>query len=86
MSRFPSLPHYPQADGSIKLAAGWLIDQCGLKGFALDRAGVFAQQALVLVNLGAAHREDIEHLSMHVQKVVQERFGVILEPEPRFYP
>jgi UDP-N-acetylmuramate dehydrogenase len=83
--RFGNLVAYADT-GGYKLAAGWLIDQCGLKGFALDRAGVFAQQALVLVNLGAAHREDIEHLSMHVQRAVQKRFGVILEPEPRFYP
>lgn len=83
--RFTNLVAYPDGDG-YKLAAGWLIDQCGLKGFAFERAGVFAQQALVLVNLGAAHREDIERLSSHVQSVVQKRFGVSLEPEPRFYP
>jgi len=83
--RFESLVAYPDT-GGYKLAAGWLIDQCGLKGFSLEHVGVYPRQALVLVNLGAARREDIERLARHVQQMVQERFGVRLEPEPRFYP
>ena len=73
---------YPQADGSVKLAAGWLIDQCGWKGRALGRAGVHAAQALVLVNLGGASAADIMALAHAIQADVLARFGVALEPEP----
>ncbi|MFV8221407.1 UDP-N-acetylenolpyruvoylglucosamine reductase, partial [Enterobacter cloacae complex sp.6700776] len=47
---YPNCPQYAQADGNVKLAAGWLIDQCGLKGYELDGAAVHTQQALVLIN------------------------------------
>jgi UDP-N-acetylmuramate dehydrogenase len=83
--RFEGLVAHPEGTG-YKLAAGWLIEQCGLKGFALERVGVYARQALVLVNRGAARREDIERLAGQIQQRVWERFGVWLEPEPRFYP
>lgn len=83
--RFDNIVAYPDAKG-YKLAAGWLIDQCGLKGYSEARAGVYPQQALVLINLGGAGREDIEQLATQVQRQVLARFGVQLEPEPRFYP
>ncbi len=79
---FPALPVYPQPDGSAKLAAGWLIEQCGWKGRALGRAGVYEQQALVLVNRGGASGAEILALARAVQESVRERFGVQLEPEP----
>ena len=78
----PGLVAYPQADGHVKLAAGWLIDQCGWKGRALGRAGVHAAQALVLVNLGGATAADIMALARAIQDDVRARFGVTLEPEP----
>jgi len=83
--RFEHLVAYPDPQG-YKLAAGWLIDQCGLKGYAQAQAGVYDRQALVLVNRGNARRQDIERLSGYVQQQVYARFGVRLEPEPRFYP
>ncbi|OAM26131.1 MULTISPECIES: UDP-N-acetylmuramate dehydrogenase [Eikenella] len=80
--QYPALPVYPQPNGQAKLAAGWLIDQCGLKGHREGNAGVHQKQALVLVNLGGASAEDVRRLSEHVRGCVFQRFGVWLEPEP----
>ncbi len=80
--RFPGLVSYAQADGRYKLAAGWLIDQCGWKGRALGAAGVHDRQALVLVNRGGATAADIMGLAHAVQDAVAQRYGVRLEPEP----
>lgn len=80
--RFPGLVSYAQADGRFKLAAGWLIDQCGWKGRALGAAGVHDRQALVLVNRGGATAADIMGLARAVQDAVADRYGVRLEPEP----
>ena len=81
---YPAMPHYPQADGSVKLAAGWLIEQTGLKGYRQGQAGVHDKQALVLVNLGGARAEEILALASHVQQCVAQKFRVALEPEVRF--
>ena len=83
-ARYPAIPRYPQADGQVKLAAGWLIEQSGLKGFVLGRAAVHAQQALVLVNLGGASAQEIMELARLVQQRVRSQFAVQLEPEVRF--
>jgi UDP-N-acetylmuramate dehydrogenase len=80
----PTLVSYRQDDGSYKLAAGWLIDQCGWKGKSLGAAGVYPKQALVLVNLGGASGADVAGLAHAIQSDVQARFGVLLEPEPVF--
>jgi len=82
--RYPQAPHYPQSDGRIKLAAGWLIDQCNLKGYCHGGAAVHEKQALVLVNQGHATGSDIVALASHVRQCVAERFDVWLEPEVRF--
>ncbi|MGO4476550.1 UDP-N-acetylmuramate dehydrogenase [Massilia sp. 2TAF26] len=82
LEQWPNLVHHLQADGSEKLAAGWLIDQCGWKGRSLGRAGVYPKQALVLVNNGGASGEEVLALARAIQADVQERFGVLLEPEP----
>lgn len=84
LARFTNLVSYPQADGSFKLAAGWLIDQCGWKGKTLGAAGVYDKQALVLVNRGGATGGDVLALARVIQADVQAKFGVMLEPEPVF--
>ncbi len=83
---YPDLVAFPEQEGRWKLAAGWLIDRAGLKGAREGEVGTYEKQALVLVNLGNAHRVDVEAFAAHVSREVKERFGVELEPEPRFYP
>ncbi len=82
LARFPALVHHVQADGSEKLAAGWLIDQCGWKGRSMGAAGVYPKQALVLVNNGGASGAEVLALAKAIQADVLEKFGVELEPEP----
>ncbi|QNA99382.1 UDP-N-acetylmuramate dehydrogenase [Massilia sp. Se16.2.3] len=84
LERFPQLVHHAQPDGSEKLAAGWLIDQCGWKGKNLGAAGVYPRQALVLVNNGGATGAEVQALARAIQDDVLARFGVALEPEPVF--
>ncbi|AUI67004.1 MULTISPECIES: UDP-N-acetylmuramate dehydrogenase [Glaesserella] len=81
---YPTIPHYPQADGSVKLPAGWLIDQAQLKGFQLGGAAVHTQQALVLINKVNAVGADVVALAKEVRRQVREKFGVELHPEVRF--
>ncbi|MFK3799507.1 UDP-N-acetylmuramate dehydrogenase [Pseudomonas sp. NPDC088444] len=81
----PGLVAYPQADGQVKLAAGWLIEQAGWKGFREGDAGVHQLQALVLVNYGAASGRDLLNLAQRIQADIHERFGVSLEMEPNLY-
>ncbi|MDR2208306.1 MAG: UDP-N-acetylmuramate dehydrogenase [Azoarcus sp.] len=82
LAAYPALPHYPQPDGLEKLAAGWLIEQCGWKGRRLGPAGCHAQHALILVNHGGATGADILRLAASIRDDVFGRFGVELEPEP----
>ncbi|WP_026959631.1 UDP-N-acetylmuramate dehydrogenase [Aliagarivorans taiwanensis] len=84
LAAHPELPHYPAAQQRYKLAAGWLIDSLGLKGFQLGGAAVHKDQALVLVNTGSAVAADILALCQHVRQQVWIRYGVELEPEVRF--
>ena len=83
IERHPSLVSYDIGGGRYKLAAGWLIDACGLKGTVHGRAAVYPKQALVLVNLGGATGAEILELAREVQDAVRARFSIDLEPEPR---
>ncbi|HCJ28686.1 MAG TPA: UDP-N-acetylenolpyruvoylglucosamine reductase, partial [Pseudomonas sp.] len=80
--RFPDLVTFPQGGGQAKLAAGWLIERAGWKGYREGDAGVHRLQALVLVNYGQATGRQILQLARHIQADIAERFGVQLEIEP----
>jgi len=84
LARFPTLVHHAQPDGSEKLAAGWLIDQCCWKGRTLGAAGVYPKQALVLVNNGGATGAEVVALADAIRADVMQRYGVLLEAEPVF--
>jgi UDP-N-acetylmuramate dehydrogenase len=79
--QFPDIVGYANADGTIKLAAGWLIEQSGWKGYRRGDAGVHEKQALVLVNYGNATGKEIYDLSEDVMRSVYSKFGVHLERE-----
>lgn len=81
---FSNCPQFPQANGNVKLAAGWLIDMCGLKGYQLGGAAVHIRQALVLINQDSATGMDIVNLAATIRQKVFQRFSVLLEPEVRF--
>ena len=80
--REPGVVSYPQADGQMKLAAGWLIDQCGWKGRSIGGAAVHDRQALVLVNRGGATGAQVLELADAIKRDVLARFDVELEMEP----
>jgi len=82
IGRDPEIVHYPLPDGTVKLAAGWMIDACGWKGKSVGQAGVYEKQALVLVNRGAAIGSEVMTLARAIQESVYGRFGIRLEPEP----
>lgn len=84
--QFPGLVAYSDAPGYSKLAAGWLIEQCGWKGFREAGVGVHMKQALVLVNYGAGQAGDLLALADRIKATVKQRFDVMLEMEPTIYP
>jgi UDP-N-acetylmuramate dehydrogenase len=80
-SKYPAIPSFKQADGSMKIPAAWLIEQCGWKGRRFGDAGVHASQALVLVNYGKASGAQILDLASQIRESVQKRYQIQLEPE-----
>jgi UDP-N-acetylmuramate dehydrogenase len=86
IAREPKIVHYKLADGTVKLAAGWLIDACGWKGKSVGNAAVYDKQALVLINKGGVQNPvtggEVMTLAKAIQTSVYERFGILLEPEP----
>lgn len=79
--QYPDIPAYPQTHG-VKVAAAWLIDQCGWKGYRNDRVGVHNRQALVLINHAEGSGRDVLELAGRIRESVRKRFGVVLEMEP----
>ncbi len=81
--RYPTMPQYPAAEDptKVKLAAGWLIDQAGYKGYCAGRVGVHPKQALVLINLGGATGAEVLALAEQIVSEVKIRFGVEISPE-----
>lgn len=78
---YPAMPQYPLADGSVKLSAGWLIEQCGWKQTPHEHVGVYKHQALVVINLGGATGRDVLDFAQAVVASVKEKFGVCLNME-----
>ena len=83
---YPTLTVYEQEDGSMKLAAGWLIEQCGFKGKRKCDVGVHEQQALVIVNYGEATGKEVFAFAEEIVSAVKAKFGVELCPEVNVYP
>ncbi|MFC4213342.1 UDP-N-acetylmuramate dehydrogenase [Pedobacter lithocola] len=81
VSNHPDVVHYPTADGKVKLAAGWLIEQCGFKGKVVGNTGTWKNQALVLVNHGNASGTEVFNFSAQIIDSVKSTFGVTLERE-----
>jgi len=79
--KYPVMPSYPQKNGSLKIPAGWLIEQCGWKGKVVGNTGSHKSQALVLVNYGNASGKEIWNLAIEIQKSVKEKFGIEIMPE-----
>ena len=86
LCKFPEARYFDYTTHFVKLAAGWLIDQCGFKGFQKGRAGVHKNQALVLINLGGAEGKEIISLADEVRQKVKDKFGVELEYEVNILP
>lgn len=82
---YPQIVSYPESNSHSKLAAGWLIDQCGFKGVQKGHVGVHTQQALVLTHDGGGNASELLRFAAEIQETVKKRFGVSLEIEPIIY-
>lgn len=80
-AQYPNMPHYDVDADSVKIPAGWMIDQCGWKGRTVGRAGVHSRQALVLVNRGGATGSEVVSLCNDICNDVKQRFGIEIHPE-----
>ncbi|MCJ8166631.1 UDP-N-acetylmuramate dehydrogenase [Pontibacter sp. E15-1] len=79
--QFPGIPSYPVSETTVKVPAGWLIEQCGWKGKVIGNYGVHKNQALVLVNYGGAKGEHVRQLAFDIIASIEEKFGIRLHPE-----
>jgi len=83
-SHYPDLPGYPLADGMIKVPAGWLIEQCGFKGYRVGDVGTYEKQALVIINYGNGTGSQIEALAATIQNAVYKKFEIHLNAEVNY--
>ncbi len=81
---YPTMPHYDEPNGMVKVPAGWLIEQAGWKGWRDEHVGVYDKQALVLVHYGGGKGHDIVELARRIQDSVEEKFGIRISPEVNF--
>ena len=81
---YPTMPHYGEPNGMVKVPAGWLIEQAGWKGWRDEHVGVYDKQALVLVHYGGGKGHDIVELAHRIQDSVEEKFGIRISPEVNF--
>ena len=81
---YPAIPYYRAINGHVKLSAGWLIEQCGLKGKRFGSVGVYAHHALIIVNYGGATGNEIARLADHICDTVHQHFGIQLVPEVKY--
>jgi len=81
VTKYPVMPSYPQRNGTLKIPAGWLIEQCGWKGKVVGHTGSHKMQALVLVNYGNATGSEIWQLAQDIRQSVSEKFGIEIQPE-----
>jgi UDP-N-acetylmuramate dehydrogenase len=82
--QYPEIPSYPIDEKTVKVPAGWLIEQAGWKGKRIGDIGVHAKQALVLVNYGGGKGQEIADLASEIQASVLEKFGITINPEVNF--
>ncbi|SFH35891.1 UDP-N-acetylmuramate dehydrogenase [Pedobacter insulae] len=85
IAKFPEVVHYPAPAGKIKVAAGWLIEQCGFKGKIVGETGTWKNQALVLVNHGKASGQEVYNFSEQIIDSVRAKFGVLLSREVNIF-
>ncbi len=78
---FPEMVGYTISETKTKIAAGWLIDNAGLKGYRKADAGVHKNQALVLVNYGNATGLEIINLAKEIQEKIKDKYGISITPE-----
>jgi UDP-N-acetylmuramate dehydrogenase len=86
IANHPEIKYHRLENDQVKIPAGYLIEQCGYKGFRRGDAGVHAKQALVLVNYGTASGPELFALAQEIQQVVYEKFGIRIEPEVNLVP
>ncbi len=79
--KFKDIPSYPQDSGKIRVPAGWLIEQCGLKGYVRGRVATYEKQALVMINRNKASGKEVVELAKYIQQKVFEKFELTIVPE-----